>query len=291
MNHLLSNGIIEVHISSVGAEIQSLRRVSAPHEYLWQGDAAFWNRRSPILFPICGTLWQQKALIQGRDYEITQHGFLRDMNFELTADEDRYMAFTARSDARSRQLFPYDFEVTIDYTLLRGILTVGWFVRNTGHVTLPFQIGAHPGFLYPKYDETDEVHGFLSFDSPTSLTSTVLSGPYVTNSYFDIPIPPNGLLPLTNHTFDCDTIIEASGRVHRITLHDKESRPIITIKHSMPITAIWSPRGGAAPFVCIEPWHGCPDSVNFTDDFSRKPFTETVQPGEVWHTKYHIIME
>lgn len=291
MKYHLSNGIIEVEISSLGAELQSLRRVSAPTEYLWQGDATYWDRRSPILFPVCGTLWQHQAHIHGQTFEMTQHGFARDMEFEMTVNEDRHLAFMTHSNEQSHKHFPYDFELTIDYTLLRGTLTVGWTVRNTGFAPMPFQIGAHPGFCYPKYNANDEVHGFLSFDVPSPLVSTALSGPFVTKSSFDVPFPADGLLPLANHTFDCDTIIESSGRVHRITLHDKDGRPIVTVKHTMPVTALWSPCGGKAPFVCIEPWHGCPDSVNYADDFSRREWTETVEPGQTWHTEYKIILE
>ena len=291
MKYMLSNGIIEAVISAVGAELQSLRRVSAPTEYLWQGDAAYWDRRSPILFPVCGTLWKHEAHVHGKTYQIGQHGFLRDMVFELTADEDRHLRFTACSDAESMKLFPYDFEVDIDYTLLRSVLTVGWTVRNKSRVPMPFQIGAHPGFFYPKFDAGDAIHGYLSFDVASPLISTSLSGPFVIDDAFEVPVPADGLLPLTDHTFDCDTIIEASGRVHRITLHDKEGRPVVTVKHDMPVTALWSPCGGAAPFMCIEPWHGCPDSVDFTDDFSRRAFTETVAPDSAWHTEYRIILE
>lgn len=291
MKHILSNGIIEVVISSKGAELQSLRRVSAPTEYMWQGDEAYWDRRSPILFPICGTLWQHEAHIHGQPFAMTQHGFARDMEFELTTNEDRHMVFTAHADEESHRHFPYDFELIIEYTLLRATLTVGWTVRNTGHAVMPFQIGAHPGFNYQHFRADDEVHGFLTFDAGSPLISTALSGPFVTNGSFDVPMNTDDMLPLTNHTFDCDTIIEASGRVHRVTLHDKEGTPILTVKHQMPITALWSPCGGRAPFLCIEPWHGCPDSINYADDFSRRAFTETVEPGAAWHTEYKIILE
>ena len=32
-------------------------------EYLWQGDATYWSGQAPILFPICGGLRDDKALI------------------------------------------------------------------------------------------------------------------------------------------------------------------------------------------------------------------------------------
>lgn len=32
-------------------------------EYLWQGDAEYWSGQAPILFPICGSIRDNKAVI------------------------------------------------------------------------------------------------------------------------------------------------------------------------------------------------------------------------------------
>ena len=288
----LSNGILEIEVAELGAELRSLRRVASPHEYLWQGDPAYWDRRAPVLFPIVGRVWQNTLHINGREYELGQHGFLRDMAFECTVEEDRHLAFKARSDEASRALWPFDFSVRIDYTLLRNVLTVGWQVTNNSADRMPFQIGAHPGFRYKHYSADDELHGFLSFDVDEQLHSTVIApGGYADTQTFDVELPSDGLLPLTNHTFDCDTIVDATGRIRRITLHDKDGRPMVTVRHTMPITALWSPCGGKAPFMCIEPWHGCCDPVGFADDVERKPFIEHAEPGQTWATQYEIIVE
>ena len=53
----LSNSILTVQIAEHGAELQSIKKDGK--EYLWQGNAKFWGRRSPVLFPIvgrCGTI-------------------------------------------------------------------------------------------------------------------------------------------------------------------------------------------------------------------------------------------
>ncbi|MBQ9286488.1 MAG: aldose 1-epimerase family protein [Bacteroidaceae bacterium] len=288
----LSNGILEIEVSETGAELQSLRRVASPHEYLWQGDAEYWDRRAPLLFPIVGKVWQNTLHVNGREYHLTQHGFLRDMTFECIVDEDRHLAFEAHSDDQSKELWPFDFSVRIDYTLLRNVLTVGWQVTNRSNDRMPFQIGAHPGFNYKCYCPDDDVHGFLSFDIDDSLHSTVIApGGYAADETFDVYLPSDGMLPLTNHTFDCDTLVDATARIRRITLHDKNAHPMITVRHTMPITALWSPCGGKAPFMCIEPWHGCCDPVGFSDDVELKPFVEHVEPNQTWETKYEIIVE
>ena len=71
----LSNSILTVQIAEHGAELQSIKKDGK--EYLWQGDAKFWGRRSPVLFPIVGRVWNNKYRHAGNTYEIGQHGFAR----------------------------------------------------------------------------------------------------------------------------------------------------------------------------------------------------------------------
>lgn len=42
--------MINFKLSNHGAELQSLQKDGK--EYLWHGDAKYWGRRSPILFPM-----------------------------------------------------------------------------------------------------------------------------------------------------------------------------------------------------------------------------------------------
>ena len=59
----LKNDVISVLIDSVGAELKSLKRLSDGREYLWCGDAAYWGRTSPVLFPFGG---REKQRVQGK---------------------------------------------------------------------------------------------------------------------------------------------------------------------------------------------------------------------------------
>lgn len=291
MKYYLSNGIIEIEVNSRGAELTSLRKVTSPYEYLWQGNPEYWNRHAPILFPNVGKVWQDTAHLDGAPLTLHQHGFARDCEFQLVAEEDRYLAFRLTSDDQTRSLFPRDFELTIGYRLLRNVLTVEWSVLNTGQQMMPFQIGAHPGFNYPHYKADADIHGYFDFDAEGPLTSLAVSGGFATGKSFDVELEDGCRLPLGNNTFDCDTIIEATGRVHRIAMLDAEARPYITVLHQMPITALWSPAGGRAPFVCIEPWHGRCDDTGFAGEFDRRPGVQHVQPGWTWDESYQIIVE
>ena len=49
MEYTISDGRLSAKISTYGAEMQSLQYDSC--EYLWQGDPAYWDEHSPVLFP------------------------------------------------------------------------------------------------------------------------------------------------------------------------------------------------------------------------------------------------
>ena len=50
MTTIIENHNLRVAINPQGAELDSIRHKQTKLEYLWQGDAAFWGKKSPVLF-------------------------------------------------------------------------------------------------------------------------------------------------------------------------------------------------------------------------------------------------
>ena len=71
--------MIEIKTINKGAELVSVKFNGI--EKMHDGES-FWNRHSPVLFPIVGKLKNGKTIINGKEYEMGQHGFARDMEFE-----------------------------------------------------------------------------------------------------------------------------------------------------------------------------------------------------------------
>lgn len=285
----LSNSFLEVLVSPLGAELQSIRSLENNTEYLWQGDSKFWGRRAPVLFPIVGKVWNGQIRVGEQTYAIEKHGFARDMHFDLLVDEPEHKSFRVCSDDTTREHYPWDFQLVIDYTLVCRTLFVTWEVHNTSSSEMSFHIGAHPAFNYSAFDIDDDLHGYLSFNTTEPLSSTrITSRGYAADYAFDIPLDAKGLLPLTNSTFGCDTILDTAGRISSITLHAPSGQPLLTLRHTMPVTALWSPFGGRAPFICIEPWCGCCDTENYNASFALRPFTNHVAEGATWRMQYSI---
>ena len=77
--YALSNEHICIEVSSFGAELKSLKRQSDSREYMWDARPEFWKRTSPVLFPIVGGLHEGQYHYEGQSFQMSQHGFARDM--------------------------------------------------------------------------------------------------------------------------------------------------------------------------------------------------------------------
>ena len=73
MIYTLNSGFMKYEINALGAELQSAKTKDG-FEYIWQG-GNIWNGHSPILFPICGRLKDNKYTYNGKEYSLGCHGF------------------------------------------------------------------------------------------------------------------------------------------------------------------------------------------------------------------------
>ena len=68
---------LQIKVNEKGAELASIQLNG--REYLWWGDAAYWNRQAPILFPNVGKVFDNTFRVNGKAYHMGQHGFARDV--------------------------------------------------------------------------------------------------------------------------------------------------------------------------------------------------------------------
>ena len=146
----LKNTALTLNISLHGAELTSIRD-SFGREFLWQADPAFWKRHSPVLFPIVGSLWDKHFRVNGREYEMGQHGFARDMDFRLVSEREDEMWFELKSSPETLAKYPYEFTLRIGYRLEANKIHVMWEVSGDDSQIMWFQIGAHPAFYLPRF--------------------------------------------------------------------------------------------------------------------------------------------
>lgn len=285
----LSNDFLTIRVSPFGAELNSIVANATKKEYIWQADPAYWKRHSPILFPIVGGVWNGEYRHQGDTFQLPQHGFARDKEFSLIEETSNEVRFCLTDDAETRKNYPFFFRLEIAYRLINNEVHILWTVRNTGIVEMHFQIGAHPAFYYPNYNPSTPGRGYFAFDNNKNLIYTALGEKgCVGDEKHPIPLDNEGLLPLDNHTFDIDTFIIEDNQLRRVNLLDMERRPYLSVHFVAPVVGLWSPPEKDAPFVCIEPWYGRCDRVNYTGEYKNRDWVQHVSPGEEFRSSYVI---
>ena len=147
MIYTLKNDILEIKISSMGAELVSAKRGDC--EYVWQGDEKYWSGQCPILFPICGRLFGGNYTYEGKSYEMNIHGFARRSEFNVVSSSDSEIVMSLRANESTLAQYPFDFMLTVSYTLTDEELLSEIRIKNAGDRTMPATFGAHPGFNVP----------------------------------------------------------------------------------------------------------------------------------------------
>ena len=287
--HTLKNDVLTVEVSEHGAELHSIRKGAT--EYLWQADPKFWARHSPVLFPIVGSVWDKLYRVDGKVYELGQHGFARDMDFVKVEGTDTEVLYRLESDEETLKKYPWPFRLEIGYKLHGNSIDVIWRVYNPGTEDMYFQIGAHPAFYYPDYDPEAEERGYFSFDRSEGLECIRLKekGCVDAVTKYPLEIPEDGLLPLRKDTFDViDTIMLQDSQIGRVTLHRNDGTPWLSLKFTAPVVGLWSPPTKNAPFICIEPWYGRCDRAGYTGDYRQKDWVNRLEPGKEFEGIYTI---
>ena len=141
----LSNTKISASINTIGAELSRLEKNNK--NYIWTVDEAFWNKTSPILFPIVGRLKNDSYSINGKSYELPRHGFARNFDFKIENQTENSALFSLESNAETLQQFPFEFELKMEYRLTENGLEITYLVSNKSNEVMPFSIGAHPAFV------------------------------------------------------------------------------------------------------------------------------------------------
>ena len=279
---------MNISVSKKGAELQSI--VANGRECLWQGDPEFWGRRAPILFPIVGKLADDKLRINGHEYTVKQHGFARDTEF---VEQDGWYVLTENG----RENYPYAYELAVKYPVDGNTLTCNWQVTNRGNETMYYQIGAHPAFLLPDFDENDVLHGFIRFYDKKGNAISPLVHHYLDGGLrcaYETPLALNndeGLLALNDKTFVNDALLIEGGQVASAALLDKYGHEVLRVScPQADAFGIWAPNKPGCPFVCIEPWCGIADNAEFKGDISKRDCIHSLEPGKNYEFCYSITL-
>jgi galactose mutarotase-like enzyme len=283
----LKNESIEVHLSPVGAELRSLRRLDTDVEYMWSGDPAFWGRVSPILFPIVGRLNNDAYTWQGRRYSLPQHGFARDQEFDVVHEDGTEASFLLGSAGPFLDRYPQQFQLAVSYALDGNALALRYDVFNPSNSDdLLFSLGAHPAFRWPLNPQVPADAYSLTFDRTEAADRLevgidgLLTGKKVP-FFRDVDH-----LKLRPDLFRSGAVVLEGLKSESVTFGTEGGRGIRLVAPGAPWWGFWTQPG--AGFLCLEPWHGVADKFGADWDLRGKPGVLSLAPGDSWSWELRI---
>ena len=278
--------MIKIKCLEHGAELTSIKvdgieKLHQGNEVLDENGKAYWGRHAPILFPIVGKLKDNKTQINGNIYEMTQHGFARDMDFEDLGN-NKYLL---KSNSETLKKYPFKFELYIEYKINQNELTTEYTVINKDEKDMLFGLGGHPAFICDystgyyelKFDKKEDNIEFYKLQDGLIKTEPIPS------------ILEDNKIKLDEDIFNEDAIIMKNINSNKIVLNNaRENKKELEFNfEGFPYLAIWSKKG--APFVCIEPWQNHTDSVNSNGKFEEKENILKLKKEEKFNCKYKVI--
>ena len=288
--------MLKIETSSHGAELTSIKLDGI--EKLHQGNSVvdengktYWGRHAPILFPIVGKLKDNKTIINGNQYEMTQHGFARDMEFEEIFKDENNIKYVVKSNEETLKKFPFKFELYVEYEINNkddaNELITKYVVVNKDEKDMLFGLGGHPAFICDYNNENYE----LEFENKEDRIEFYK----LENGLIKInPIKSilnNNKIKLTKDIFDEDAIIMKHINSNKVILKNiANNKKILEFDFKgFPYLAIWSKKG--APFVCIEPWQNHTDSVNTDGNFDKKEDIIKLKSNQKFECSYIVKFE
>lgn len=279
MRLTIQNQYLTVEIDSLGAQLASIRTPDGT-EYLWQGDPEIWARRAPILFPVIGRLREGAYLLDGVSYTIPQHGFARDMDFQVSDHTDESVSFSITDTHAIRAVYPFAFSLTVTYSLRENTLIKAHRVENRSDRNMLYELGGHDGFRAP----IEPGAPMAAYRVVLPQSSVRLYGMdehcLLTPKGEEIPLE-GGALPLTPSTYGLDTLVLDAPADRSATLTDQLGRPRVTLSFpDFPYLGLWTQdKPFDTGYVCIEPWTTLPDAVFAGRELGEKVGVRRLAPG------------
>ncbi|MEM6261026.1 MAG: aldose 1-epimerase family protein [Bacteroidota bacterium] len=290
--HQLESSALSVTIKSLGAEVSSVKNLQDGTEYMWQADPEVWGRHSPLLFPIVGRLKGDCYTYKGVSYEMGQHGFARNSEFELLTKTSNGAGFRLSSTGETEKIYPFKFVLDVIYMLNGQELEVAYEVNNLqeGEEPLLFSIGGHPAFSCPIVPEELLTDYVVEFSEEEHAHNHYLDAGIRSGETGDVLVGKREI-PVTPTLFDRDALVFGSlASTSCRLLSAKSGRSVQMNFEGFPYFGIWAKPN--ASFVCLEPWQGIADEASHNQELAEKEgIIEWREKNKPFRISYTLIFD
>lgn len=277
----IKNKHITVMIEKTGAEIKSIK--SGDREVLWQGNPDTWERTAPTLFPFCGKFKDGHYIYNDIEYSCSPHGFARNTEFKVEGKSHNSVTLLLESDQTIKEVYPFDFEFRVRFTVTYKSLVVEYFVKNKGNENMYFSLGSHESYLC---DERVENYDII-FKNRENLDSWIVGeNGLLTNETFPV-LRYSKILPLHDGLFEYDSLVFKNIVSKKLLLRDRTNGQRVKIEYpDCKYLVIWKiPKEN---YVCIEPWAGLPDNVEHNCILQNKEGIIKLKKGKTYKNSHRI---
>jgi galactose mutarotase-like enzyme len=277
---ILENNYLNAQIKVLGAELIALQR-KGKENVLWVPDFSFWNRISPNLFPFVGRLLKDTYRYNHQIYEMKQHGFARDLSFNIIEQTKTKVELQLTDSDETRINYPFYFEFTVIYELIEEQIEISYTTKNRSSNKMPYSVGGHPGFALnlPLH------HYRLNFHTDFEVDRWLIENTYYTGQKQLMKI--DNYLNLENEYFSKDAIVFKDPKFSHVTLEKQNKEKLVTVgSDNWEAIGFWTKQN--APFFCIEPWWGYADSHNSTGNIEDKEGLHWLEPHQKETVSYFI---
>jgi galactose mutarotase-like enzyme len=284
----LQNNLLSIKVNSFGAELCSVISSETNIEYIWQANETIWARHAPHLFPIVGKLKDGQYSYQDKLYQLPQHGFARDHEFNCIEESNDFLLFEFTANETTLVKYPFHFSLQIGYKLIGNKVEVNYSVFNPDSKELYFSIGAHPAFNCPLQKNESFNNYELVFPDKDKLVVNVLNDGLISNQTKEVELI-DSTLAVSKELFNNDALVCMNSQLEEVSLVSKKTKHGVSlVSKAWPYYGIWSKKG-TEQFVCLEPWHGIADNENTNGDFETKEGIIKIESEQYFKCSFDIL--
>ena len=240
---------------------------------------------NPILFPFSARTFDQGEIYSWKDLAgnrrpMPMHGIARQGTFEITRIDETGFASRLIPDAKANEAYPYEYDFEVVYRFEEKELTVELRLRNNDTVPIPWSAGHHFYFNLPWIEGTNRSDYEITIPAKKACRHAADGSLFEANlpkrkeSIANPELIDRIHYDLSRSVVTCECLLDNS-RIEIEMGADRKPHPEYTV-------VTWT-ESDTAPYFCIEPWMGPPNSpetkvgLHMVNPGEREAFSVTVR--------------
>lgn len=287
----IENSKFQAVIDEHGAQLTHLVNKKGGFDYIWNG--AQWPKHAPVLFPAIGRSNQDQYVLKGQTFTMPQHGFVSEQDFAVRYHASNVVVLELVGNDQTKELYPFDFKLTVTFTLLSSGLSISFAVENKSDSAMPYSLGSHPAFNVPingvgKF-ENYRVQ-FTGIETPLKVYEIVKTpAPYRTGKEELLSESRTGVLKLNYDIFKPGLRIISNPGIQSVKLYSPLTSHAIELEVSQfKNICLWTKEDEEDSFLCVEPFNGLPDVLGEPVDWMQKPGNIILPAHETQLAQYEM---